>query len=69
MTVNGTPPSPLRLARQQKGARLEDIAKKAGIAVSYLSMIERGLVVGPDVRDRLATALDKPEADIFPGAA
>lgn len=67
MTANGTPPSPLRIARLEQGLRLADVAKKAGISTGYLSMIERGLEAPAEVCGRLAGALARSVADIFPG--
>jgi len=35
--------SQIRRLRQEKGMRLQDLAERAGIASSHLSLIERGL--------------------------
>ncbi len=68
MSVNGTPPSPLRIARLEQGLRLTDVAERAGISVGYLSMIERGLECPGELRDRLAGALERDVACCFPGS-
>lgn len=58
--------SPARAARKARGERLEDVASRAGISVSYLSMIERGLHTPLDVRVKLAAALERPETELWP---
>lgn len=59
--------SPLREAR---GNRLQaDIAKEAGISVSYVSMIESGLVPPVAVQERLADAVGKSVSHLFGGNA
>lgn len=57
--------SPLRRARRERGERLEDVARRAEISTSYLSMAERGLEVPPPVRARLAAALETTEEELF----
>jgi transcriptional regulator with XRE-family HTH domain len=56
----------LRLFREKSGRNLGDIAQKAGISISMLSQIERG-VVSPSI-DTLVTvcqALDVDTAELF----
>ncbi len=56
----------VRIARQNRGERLADVAGAAGISVSYLSMIENGLVPPLDTRVKVAAALERPEGELWP---
>ena len=58
--------SPARAARRKRCERLEDVAARAGISVSYLSMIERGLHAPLETRVKLAAALERPEPELWP---
>ena len=44
---------------------MREVAEAAGISVSYLSMIERGLDAPEDVRQGLCVALELPEGDLW----
>lgn len=57
---------PIRAARKRRGERLADVAEKAGISVSYLSMIENGLHAGLDLRVKIAAALEEAETELWP---
>ena len=58
--------SHLRSLRRQAGLSQEEIADKAGIHVTYLSGVERGLR-NPSIRNvrRLAQALGIPTRELF----
>jgi len=58
--------SHLRSLRKKKGLSQEDIAEKAGIHVTYLSGVERG-IRNLSIRNvkRLADALDVPTKELF----
>ncbi len=56
----------VRAARQVRGERQSDVAAAAGISVSYLSMIENGLVPPLDTRVKVAAALERPETELWP---
>lgn len=58
--------TPVRAAREDRGERLADVAEAAGISVSYLSMIERGLHAPLDTRVKIAAALEQPETELWP---
>lgn len=54
----------LREARQSRGWVLEQVAKKAGVSVPFLSDLERGKrVIGPARLYALTVALELPDAD------
>lgn len=57
--------SPLRRARRDQGKPLREVAEAAGISVSYLSMLERGLDAPEDVRHALSVALELPEGELW----
>jgi transcriptional regulator with XRE-family HTH domain len=59
------PVSPLREARGD--LRQADVAERAGVSVSYISMIEAGLVPPPPVRQRIAEAVERPIRVLWPG--
>ena len=56
----------VRRLRNQRGATQEDVAHRAGMHVTYLSGIERG-VRNPSLKNirALALALDVPTSDLF----
>ncbi len=56
----------LRSLRKEAGLSQEEVADRAGIHVTYLSGVERGLR-NPSVRNvrRLAQALGMPTRDLF----
>jgi len=56
----------IRLLRQQLGLSQEEVAHRAGIHVTYLSGIERG-VRNPSLRNirRVAVALGFPVRELF----
>ncbi|HEY0391040.1 MAG TPA: helix-turn-helix transcriptional regulator [Solirubrobacterales bacterium] len=66
MPSSETPVHPVKAARQSRGERLVDVAGNARISVSYLSMIEHGLVPPPHRQAALAKALEQPEAELWP---
>jgi transcriptional regulator with XRE-family HTH domain len=66
MASSETPVSPIKAARDARGERQCDVASAAGISVSYLSMIEHGLVPPLDTRVRIAAALEQPETELWP---
>ena len=58
---------PLRVWREPRGMKAEDLAAAAGISAAYLSDIERGRVDGSlAVMARLADALDVLVDDLVP---
>lgn len=57
--------TPLRRARKDQGKTLREVAEAAGISISYLSMLERGLDAPRDVRQALAVALQEPEGELW----
>ena len=59
------PDTPLRRARKEQGKPLREVAEAAGISVSYLSMLERGLDAPEDVRHALSVALELPEGELW----
>lgn len=60
-----TEDSPLRQARHAAELTLAELAAKAEISIGYLSMIERGLKPPAAVCERLAAALELPEAELW----
>jgi transcriptional regulator with XRE-family HTH domain len=65
MATSETAVHPAKAMRQVLGLRLVDVAEKAGISVSYLSMIEHGLVPPEATRERIVTALDAADEELF----
>jgi transcriptional regulator with XRE-family HTH domain len=66
MAISETADHRVKAARTARGERLVDVAGRADIAVSYLSMIEHGLMPPPDTRARIAAALEQPETELWP---
>ena len=61
--------SPLRVWRQHRGLTLDQLAKSAGLGISYLSDLERGKRQGKGALwRRLADALSVSIDDILPDA-
>lgn len=60
------PATPLRTARKEQELTLATVAERAGISVSYVSMIESGYVPPAPIRTVLAKAVDRPEASLWP---
>lgn len=61
--------SPLRVWRQHRGLTLDQLAKSAGLGISYLSDLERGKRQGKGALwRRLADALNVSIDDILPDA-
>lgn len=60
----------LRSRRAARGVSLREVASEAGIGVSYLHRLERGLVARPgaDRLGRVADALDLPRASLLRAA-
>lgn len=59
----------VREIRQAKGLSCERLARQAEISATDLSKIERGLRRAyPGWRRRIASALQTPEAELFPEA-
>ena len=56
----------VKAARTARDERLVDVAERAGISVSYLSMIENGLVPKLDTRVKVAAALEEAETELWP---
>ena len=61
-----TRPSPVKEARKELGLRLIDVADKARMSVSHISMIEHGYTPAKASREKLARALDGEPADFWP---
>lgn len=57
---------PLRLAREAKGLRLEDLAALIGKSASMLSNTERGFIPKPSTRQKIAAALDTTVQALWP---
>jgi transcriptional regulator with XRE-family HTH domain len=63
------PLSPCRFARLNADLTILDLEKRSGVSASRLSVIERHLVPPtPDEIARIAKALKKPAAELFPAA-
>jgi transcriptional regulator with XRE-family HTH domain len=58
--------SPVRDARKALDLRLVDVAEKAGIATSLISMIEHGYVPSAKTREKLAKALNCEPDTLWP---
>jgi transcriptional regulator with XRE-family HTH domain len=58
---------PVRLAREAKGMRLEDLARAIGKSASLISNIEHGFLAKPGTCMKIAEALDKDINDLWPG--
>lgn len=57
----------LKWARENQGLTMRELAKRAGCSVGYLYNIQAFKVYpGPEVRERLAIALEVPVDSIFP---
>ena len=57
----------VRQVRHQKRMALQELAVKARIGPSSLTMIERyGYSPGANVRQKIAKALNTPESELFP---
>jgi transcriptional regulator with XRE-family HTH domain len=65
MESSETPVSPLKAAREARGERLADVAGRAGMSISYLSMIENGLRCPISRQAALAAALERPATELF----
>ena len=62
--------SALRAWRKRKGWTLADVCGLTGVAVSYLSLIERGRrEPTPEVKVRIARGVGAKVAEVFPAAA
>jgi transcriptional regulator with XRE-family HTH domain len=59
----------LAQARKAAGLTQAQLSRRAKLDAQYISKVERGLVPGPDARQRIATALDADAARLWPGAA
>ena len=51
------PDSPLKQARKDLGLRQADVADEAGCAISYVSMVENGLIPTPHLAEGIARAV------------
>ena len=66
MTLSEQVSQNLRRARARRKLSQSALAEKAGLAVSYISMLERGKRSPPlDTLDALATALGVPPAKLL----
>ncbi len=60
-------PTPLRLAREERGLTIRELRAATGIATGRLSMLERDMVKpSPSELDRLTAALQAAVHQIFP---
>jgi len=57
----------IKLCRQQRGCTQSELAKLAGISISYLSLLERGERSDPGLStiEKVAAALDIPLSLLF----
>jgi transcriptional regulator with XRE-family HTH domain len=60
------PIAPLRKARKDADMRQADVAEKAGVSISYVSMIEAGLVPPVAVQERVALAVSSTPGALWP---
>lgn len=59
--------TPLRLTRVLRGISQHDLATRASVSQSLVSLVERGMRVGsPSVRGRIARGLRTPVRTLFP---
>lgn len=56
----------VKAARVARDERLVDVAARAGISPSYLSMVENGYVPKLDTRVKIAAALEEAETELWP---
>ncbi len=57
----------VREVRRKANMAMQELAVRAGMNPSSLTMIERyNYLPGPEVRGKIAKALDTAEADLFP---
>jgi transcriptional regulator with XRE-family HTH domain len=60
-------PNNLRAWRKQRGWKLADVAGLAGVSISAISLIERGLrEPPPEMKVRIARGIGASVAEVFP---
>lgn len=58
----------LRTIRKQQNLTQMALARRIGSTPSWLTFVERyGHIPGPELRERIAAALEVAEADLWPG--
>jgi DNA-binding XRE family transcriptional regulator len=60
------PPSPIELARRDRGWRQADLAEQAGVSRHTIALSERGYRPSEKSRLRIAAALDTTVVDLWP---
>lgn len=58
--------SPVKREREAQGLRLVDLADRAQMSISHISMIEHGYVPAKATREKLAKALDAKPEELWP---
>jgi transcriptional regulator with XRE-family HTH domain len=67
LVIQPTDPHPLRALRWARGLAMYALAVQASVSPTIIGAVERhGYIPGPEVRQRLAQAMNVDEADIFP---
>ncbi|MHB9146623.1 MAG: helix-turn-helix transcriptional regulator [Symbiobacteriia bacterium] len=63
-------PLQMKVVRIARGLRAVDVASATGVTQGTITRVELGdRIPGPELRRRIATLLNKPEADLFRPAA
>ena len=57
-----------RIRLEERGMTMEDLAKEARVSSQTIRKAERGLKISVVSRARIAKALGRPVADLFPGS-